>query len=125
MQVAAAAAAWVAMVVTITVLSFLPVSVEQLPGQSRSWFDIGHALAYGLHALLLLWLLLAAWRTLGYVRAAAVSAAGTLALSGVIELFQPLLGRSRDLGDLAMNAVGILVALGLLSLLRGRALVNE
>ncbi len=120
----AAGAAWLAVLIGIGLLSFLPISADLLPGGAQSWLGIGHALAYGLHAVLLLRVLRAGWPAMGYPQAASTAAVSTLLLGGAIELLQPYLGRTRDLMDFAMNALGILVALGLLSLVRGRALVR-
>ena len=112
--------AWAVVVVGILLLSFAPISPQDLPeGAVRSGFRMGHAPAYALLAALTLRLLLVMGWSKSYLQAVLVSAAASILLGGAIEFLQPYFDRSASLRDFAMNTIGVTVALVLLVGLRG------
>ena len=62
----------------------------------------------------------------GFWRAALPGAAFALTLSGVIEWFQPYVGRTRSAGDMMMNILGVVTVLAGFGLLRlSKRLLNK
>ena len=116
----ATVAAWAVVLVGILLLSFAPISAQDLPeGVVRTGFRMGHAPAYALLAALTLRLVLVMGWSKTFLQAVLISAAASVFLGGAVELLQPYFGRSALLRDFAMNTIGVAVALVLLVGIRG------
>lgn len=111
---------WGVMLITISIWSLAPVSGDELGPDIRRWSNLGHAPAYGILAGVTYYLL-SGYRRIPYGQAMLVSGFLCFALSLVLELLQPYVGRSWALSDLAMNIAGIVVVLGGCALIRTKS----
>jgi len=96
---------WVAVVAAWSLLRYPPGA--QMTAAFEGADKVGHAVAYAVLSLLIVW---NAARK-GWPARLIWSAAGGATLGVVLECAQPLTGRTFDVGDLGANAVGIAVAL--------------
>ncbi len=96
----------------IVVLSLAPDSSTP-KGPTRGDWSVGHALAYGVLTLAVAGL---GRRRYGLGRAAAAGALAASALGILMEWMQPAFGRTQSIQDVAMNQLGVIGALLVLSL---------
>lgn len=109
--------------VSILVLSLLPAgSPESEIGSSWIW-NFGHVPAYALLAALGM-LALAPRRPAGYRLRASVGVA-IVTLAAILELVQPLVGRTASLIDVGSGALGALIGIGMHAVMAGRTPAGE
>lgn len=113
---------WSIVLLLVLVLSLAPLGAENLPEELAGRFNLGHFPAYGLLAALTLRLLHMHCHYLRYGWAVTVTAASTTLTGGMIELLQPLVGRTADPADMAMNMLGIASGLTVMVVIRQRRL---
>jgi hypothetical protein len=94
--------------------------IPRVPGPIRIFLvhgadKVAHGVAYAVLCLLLIWAAAPLRRRTRFI----CSAVGAALFGGLIELLQPLTGRTCDLADMGFNTLGILGALLVIALTGG------